>query len=303
MNKHGSILILSLWVLFFLAALAIAIGSYVSANIMQAERLSDRMELHALAKAGAEYAVMHCLNNTNEWDGMAPDLWNTKEEDFKDQKLEGGSFSVIYVTEPKEGQFTTNFGIIGENGRIDLNYIDDLPTNVFETLIENCGINDGGGIAKAIRDYFPKGLTGVTGSNYTFQSVEELLLVEGVSDEVFGKLSRHVTVYSGTKNININVADKKVLESLALKSDVVDAIIELRDGGHVFKDAQEIENDLRTLDSGLSLTGDSTSDIDVRSSAFRGTALAWLPEREKPDCKIEFVCDTDSGEFVYWREN
>jgi len=305
-HRRGSILILSLWALFFLAALALAIGSYVSANIMQAERLADRLVSSALAKAGAERSAMVALSNTNEWDGLSPEAWNNMPGEFGDIELEGGRFSVVYVTEKQEGHFETNFGIIGEEGRVDLNEAD---TNVLTALIRKID-GDNSQIATAILDWRPDDqmLTGGAGSNYYFQSVEELLLVEGIDTELFDKLSRYVTVY-GSRIVNINAADKVVLESLALGTgadeSIADDIVDFREAGNSFKElgAAAIKNALYEFSGKQRAWGNMMPSLTIRSSSFRGTALGWLPGREKPDCGVDFVCDTDSGEFVYWREN
>ena len=52
----GSVFILVLWTLFFLGALALAVGTLVGANINQAAFTKSRTTARMLAKAGVERA-------------------------------------------------------------------------------------------------------------------------------------------------------------------------------------------------------------------------------------------------------
>ena len=55
--------------------------------------------------------------------------------------------------------------------------------------------------------------------NASLDTTEELLLVKGVTPEVFGRIRNYVTVY-GDGKVNINCASKRVIESLSEKMDV-----------------------------------------------------------------------------------
>lgn len=79
-------------------------------------------------------------------------------------------------------------------------------------------------------------------NNAQFATTEELLLVKGITPQVFERIRDYVTVY-GDGKININCASKRVIESLSEKMDPVlakmiidrrkikpfDSIMELRD--------------------------------------------------------------------------
>lgn len=333
-GRQGSVLILSLWVLFFLAALGMAIGSYVSANILQAGRLADRMTARYLAKAGCEQAVFLALNSTNAWDGLAPDAWNNDAVVFEDVDLDIGRFSVVYVTEPFAEVYTTNIGIIGESGRIN---VSAASAEVIASLVELAGglvTAEAEDIANAIidwRDPDDEMLTGGAENSYysglnpaytckngRFQSVRELLLIKGVDEELLNRIAPYLTVF-GSANVNLNVADQLVLESVARGSargayssdvcrSVARAIVAYRRAGNSFKEASHpaIRDN---LDEFSQLSAEEKSvlsrmmpSVDITSSSFRGTALGYLGERENEDWRIEFVCDASTGDFVYWRE-
>ena len=42
--------------------------------------------------------------------------------------------------------------------------------------------------------------------------------------------------------------------------------------------------------------------VTVKSSAFRGIAAGFLNGEERSGVTVEFVCDRESGRFVYWHE-
>jgi len=78
--------------------------------------------------------------------------------------------------------------------------------------------------------------------NASLEATEELLLVKGITQDVFESMRDHITVY-GNGEININCASKRVIESLSEKMDAAlarmiidrrkfkpfDSIMELRD--------------------------------------------------------------------------
>lgn len=65
--------------------------------------------------------------------------------------------------------------------------------------------------------------------NRPFQSVNELHMVAGMTDELYDVLAPRVTVY-GTKSVNVNYAPKETLMALdpAITSEIADKIIESR---------------------------------------------------------------------------
>jgi general secretion pathway protein K len=65
--------------------------------------------------------------------------------------------------------------------------------------------------------------------NRPFRTLEELRMVDGVTDEIFDILSGQVTVY-GLKGINVNYADKEVLKAIdeEITEEVADEILKRR---------------------------------------------------------------------------
>jgi type II secretory pathway component PulK len=336
-SRQGSVLILVLWVLFFLTALTVAVGMHVSAAMSAAERLSSRTEQRCLAEAGAQMALVVALSQTNEWDGIAADAWNRGEDDFKDITVGGGFCSVAFLSSGSDGVTVTNIGIIGEDGRLNINTIldDDESKAALVALISSVGELSAGQaepIVAAVADWIDENdemLTGGAESGYyasqsppyrcangRMRNISELRMVKGVDRALYARLAPYVTVY-GTGHVNMNCAPEPVIAALAqahasheIDVDVCESLAEkigeFRRGGGAFR----TDDDIRDAPEELGLTGDErglfndipASGLDRMSTVFRGISFAVAGEGERPGIAVEFVFDKRSGTFVSWRE-
>jgi general secretion pathway protein K len=116
---------------------------------------------------------------------------------------------------------------------IDWTDSDDQVTNLPFIQHENMG---------AESSYYSKLQVPYRCKNALLDTTEELLLVKGITQEVFNRICDYVTVY-GDGKVNINSASRQVIECLSEKMDVVlaqmiidrrdfkplDSIMELRD--------------------------------------------------------------------------
>lgn len=214
--QSGSVLILVLWALFFLGALAVAVGSHVSAALSAARYA--RGELHAglLARAGMERAIAEVIDNPTNWSGITEDEFRSDELLFRENgELEGGVYSVYYVFVSTNGNTSvTNFGVACEGSRLNINRAGHSKlTAVFR---ERAGLaeDDAAAIASSIKDWRDKDDVALTGgaenayylglsagypcANGPFRRPEELLLVKGVTPEVYEAVLPYVTVYGAT---------------------------------------------------------------------------------------------------------
>ncbi len=335
-SRGGSVLILSLWVVFFLAALAVAIGSHVSSVFSAAERLSARVQARAAAAAGAAQAAAVIMAQTNTWDGVAEAAWNRDEKQFKDVPLaDGGVFSVVFVTPDAEGGAVTNIGVIGEEGRINLN---TSHTNLLAALFVTAGgLGDDEAVALLAAVVAWRGdsadderLTAGAKSGYSAQKspggdvatrrmmhVEDLLQVGGVDAALFERLRPFITVH-GAGLVNINAAAPAVLETLGMAvaspeggGAVVSLVRKLagfREAGLAFEKA-----DYTVMRSALEqfavLTGDEgrvftamAAMLTVCSTAFGGTAYGGVSPAGEPVLQVDFVWDTQARRYAMWRE-
>lgn len=341
----GSVLILVLWVLFALTALTVAVGSHVSATMSLSERLWRITESRALAEAGAHQALMATAsyaNGSNVWDGVSEESWNRDQDLFSEIEVGGGICSVYYLTVADSGTIVTNTGIIGEDGKLNINAIRNGSTRkALGNLIELVGEVDNEiseEIVNSIARWIgadqseDEGLTDEGDSDYYEQpspmkSIAELRMVSShVDDELYSRLLPHVTVYVDTDDdgiddhlININCASAPVLAALAAACDSEERdekiyrslalnIIDFQKSGNTFEGGghSAVKNQLKDF---VDLSGEEggvfdsmVSDIKFKSSAFRGISSGIGEDGSASEVSVEFVCDTESKKFVYWHE-
>jgi type II secretory pathway component PulK len=337
----GSVLILVLWVLFILAALTVAIGAHVSSAMALAERLWHITQTRALARAGARQALMVAVSQTNQWDGLAVDGWNRDKEIFEEHELGDGIFSVYYLTTSGDGTVVTNFGIIGEDGRVNLNAVfkNSRMQDVFRNLLMVAGevseeeakdiIGEIRGMigseddltAGKDKDYYGNSSSKGADTNAVREiySISDLRSLKSMDAELYRRLGPYITVYGGGL-INLNSAPRAVLEALGAACDtgrhdpdvyrrLAERIVDFRDAGGVFEDKTR-DAIYKPLVEAVDLSGAERSVwnsmiggiVTVKSEAFRGVAVGAAEEDGDPGVTIEFVCDTESGGFVYWHE-
>jgi len=334
MSAGGSVLILALWVVFFLAALTLATGAHVAAVLGAAERLTLRTRVQAEASGAAAYAAAVIMSQTNAWDGLPAKAWNRDERVFGNADVSGVRFSVAFAS-PESGGTVRRTGVIGEEGRININRASPRLLATFLTMAAGMGLPDAESLAAAIvawRGGSDEMLTGGEGSGYysdttggglskgrPLRSTEELLLIKGVDEDLFHRIEPFITVY-GSGLVNINAASATVLESLgvslsgaaasgAAAASLAARIVRYREAGNAFEKAEYLA--IRTaLERFDPLTGDEgtvftamAGALAVRSTSFGGTAYGGGEHAEGgPAVLVDFVWDAQTRRFVMWRE-
>jgi type II secretory pathway component PulK len=189
-GSSGSVLILSLWVLLFLGALSLAIGASVSASIRVARHLSIRRTGLELARGGVQRAMLAVSSgNTNEISGAGSEHWS-----MENKELAGGAFSVFY-TAGQGAQVVTNFGVVAESARTNINNMSQMQSLFANSL----GEGEAKKLMSAVQEYRKsKKLLTRGGVNGRFESVYELLLVEGVDRQMFDEFEPYITVYGSS---------------------------------------------------------------------------------------------------------
>lgn len=330
-EEKGSVLILVLWTLSFLAVLALAVGAHVSAHVTLAGRLMAGTKAYYLARAGVERASLETACDSNEWDGLT-ESWSNDEEIFKDISLADGSFCVSYTCSSLSGQVVTNYGVIDEERKININ---SSSQALLKSLVEIAGEVDpmtASEISSSIIDWRDENdellIGGAEDSYYAalnrpypchngeFQSLHELLLVKGVGCDLFSKLKRYLTIY-GTGKVNINTAQPMVLRCLAdscgkgdraTAESLIIKIVQFREAGNAFMEAGapaiigQLNDFVELLPGEKSLLSGMMGAVTIRSACFRGVAEGKVTGRQTADSRITFVFDRDLGVKLYWYE-
>jgi len=238
--KKGSILILTLWTLSFLTIFAIGVGSNVSSQLHLASHLQDRLKMYCLAKAGIEKAIIGLAADENPDYDSFNEKQASAEALFKEIALGDGYVTVSYQLKEK-----TLYGPRDESSRININ---KAPLQILKSMLENIGeveTEEAADIAHAIVDWRDIDVLLSPGGaenehyqslelpypckNADFQIPEELLLVKGMTPEIYSKIADVITIY-GTGGVNINTADGRALQALGLSADLVERIVEFRRG-------------------------------------------------------------------------
>lgn len=174
-RNAASVLILALWALFTLGALALAVGEVVSAQIRLARYLKENAMARHLARAGISQALAEIRRN--------PTNAIVDESLFLDNpSLEGGTFSVYFTTVTNldtRPHFVTNYGVasLWESWRINIDSATE--SNRLAQVLGNPTL--AGNILT-----FP--------TNSVYESVQQLLAVPGVDYATFSMLEPLVTL-------------------------------------------------------------------------------------------------------------
>lgn len=225
-NERGVALILALLVLALLVALILEFDVDARREYREAAAFRDQFKAMTLTKAGVEAARAVLL------------------QDAKTDKLAGQSFDALTdlwatpITNYQIGDGLLTAQIEDERGKLNLNELANLqdPNSRtkkiirFKRFFELLQINPD--LVDAIVDWVDADeVPEATGAESTYyqslrpsyraadaplQTLSELYLIKGMTDDIVQKLRRYVTVYptQADGKVNLNTADPLVIQSL-----------------------------------------------------------------------------------------
>ncbi|MBF0522517.1 MAG: general secretion pathway protein GspK [Candidatus Omnitrophica bacterium] len=220
MNNKGQVLMISLWVLIILALLAVNLGHEVSLDLRVGRYHVDKLKAYALAKAGLNSAVVELDNDKNDYDALT-ERWSTGMEAgkpiFQKKEIRSGSGEDFTVGElSSDGTYEC---IIDEERKININ---TASLGLLSAFLEDAGVANARSVANSIRAFrgatdisfseqssHPQGGQGFKGQD--FVNAEELILVDGMTEEAVKNLSLKATVF-GDGLININTVSAETLK-------------------------------------------------------------------------------------------
>ena len=231
----GFVLITLLWVLAALSLLALNLASTVRAEMSMAVASEESEKAYFYAR-GALEAVIYQI--------VYPEL---DKEGQKKLFSYADGMSHYWMNSP---EMYCHVAVLDEAGKLDLNYSSE-PT--LERLLRNLGVDPrlSALLAKAVMKWRGQESSpgAATVKTRQFRSVEELLLVEGMTREILygdprrnqngnaglGRgLAEYVTVYSGGPQINMNYAEPEVLAALpVMDMDIANSIVQAREKGDI----------------------------------------------------------------------
>lgn len=327
-GRRASVLVLALWTLFFLGALAVAVGSAVSMSLRTAERLRGDLLAWTLAKSGVALAMAEVAKDTNEWDTLA-EPWADNESLFKDVPCEGGHYRVSWEDRSDLNSPRLRYGVRDEDGKINLRLADTNLMCCFFMEAGDMSESSAAILANAVvryRERAPSLLTGLGGTTYSsrdkpplerLQSLYELRQVEGITPELFARIAPYCTVFGGDQasrkaTVNIYTADPLVLRAFMRACGVsepdglIRLILEFRKS---LRDKALAGNSMDALWSQFKVNDDPVlksafmrlkGRLPQRSTCFGGVAEGWVETGTV--ARISFVFDRKSGALRSWRE-
>ena len=291
--RRGSALLAVLWLSAALAAIAFAMSTTVRGETERTATSVDDLRSYYLASAGVEKAAMELLWSS-PIGGGSPNRFIPKGSSYIDYEFPSGMAHVE---------------IIPEAAKLNVNYAS--AEDLFN-LMTALGLDPGraSDITTAILDWRKPGAAGSALDSYylsltpsfqsphaSFEEIEELLLVRGVTPDIFygtwapangdantSPLVRHaglndcLTVYGIGGRVDVDAAEPAVLAAVGVTPDVIEAIMERR---------RQSPFDEHLLDFARSMGG-NVSRLRAEGNSiitFRSTARLLLPNGKLSDLR------------------
>jgi general secretion pathway protein K len=247
----GTVVVVVLWVLVAFSLLALSFSASVRTEIGAAQNTVDQKRSYYLARAGIEYSIYKILESQSAF------FQARQQADQGQLGLQAPEILNFVRLDLADG--AANVQIIDETGKINLNL---APAHLIYNLLIMVGVDgpDADMITDSIEDWRdrddfrrPNGAESdyyqslnppYLAKNGPFDVPEELLLVRGVTPEIYyGKkgltdsgqrveyygLQNYLTTFSSIARININAAPPAVLAAIpGLDYDIANEIVAMR---------------------------------------------------------------------------
>lgn len=333
-TKGGSILVLALWMISIISIFALSSGYQARQKAELADRIDRRNWLNGLAETGIYQAILkikqkketaaayHSLN----------DPFTNDRPSFKNKHLGQGAFTVSYdYRDPDDGSIKIRYGAQDEEQKINFN---TAKPEIMSRLIQMIsGMDEDGAdeIAYSIVDWRDENSTSshpkygaeddyyedldvpYESKDFNLESIDELLLIRGMTPELFEKIKPYVTVF-GDGTININTTSKEVLLVLGMNESLADKILSFRKGldreegtddDRVFMNSKDIAdqlNQVHSISSGdVSLISQliANDQLNVSSSLFMIQSRGEISQKKQALDMIA-IADLD-GKIYFWQ--
>ncbi len=325
-QRSGSVLILVVWTISLLSVLALGLGSRCAFALSLTQRLEQQLRASYIAAAGVQRSAEVLAEDLSLLVDGANDIWFNNGTLFREQSFGGGVFSVGAVNRGTS-QEPTQYGLVDQERFINLN---TAPAEILKALVlRSAPVKDleATTIAESIIDWRDKDKdplpSGAEEYYYLtlnppyackdapFESLEELLLVRGVTPAIYQKIRPSLTVY-GSGAVNINTADEVVLSAIGMSASGVAAILAYRAG----EDDELHTSDDRVLSSIAAVAsevGAPAEDVNrltrlaaeklvgVGSTAFEASVTGDFG-RENRSVRTTAVMDR-KGRILAWEES
>lgn len=217
-------------------------------KITLSSRLDRRGALYSFAEFGIGKALAEIRqpDSSPDYDALS-EGWANQEQIFKDISVGDGTISVMYEDRDSEVEKKIRYGMRDEESKINLNTADPKILSRLFQIAAGLDDEEADTIAYGIVDWRDKddvlanSSFGAEDDDYEdldlpydakdgpFEVLNELLLVRGMSPEIYAKAKDYLTIYGGGA-VNFNTAPKMVLMALGLDEKTADLALSYRAG-------------------------------------------------------------------------
>ncbi len=292
-DEQGFALIIIIMVVCLIVPITLQFNKSAIYYKFSAANLKYGAQVNCAARSGFHYAlaILYEDLSSTEHDSLK-EIWADPEALEMDEgsAYEGVKFSI--KIEDLSGRVNINLQL-DKNGEPDLiqqkilerllrsldskledEKIGDIVNSIKDWIDTDDEVSDEEGLG-AENSYYQGLSTPFSCKNAPLKNLEELRLIKGINIELYNKISKYLTIY-GEKEININTADAKVLQSLSedMDSESAGNMIEYRD---------DEKNDLSTANWYKSVQG--MSDINLDSVTVSSTYFKIISTGTRGDMK------------------
>jgi type II secretory pathway component PulK len=129
-QNKGAVLIFALWTLSFLAVMALNLGYNIRQKITFVKRIETRAQASHIAEGGVKVAVALLLNdlqkNEFQYTPAAKAFRHNNRTRFEDIRVGEGACEVGYMAPTDGRKLEKRFGVMDEEGKINVNTADKL---------------------------------------------------------------------------------------------------------------------------------------------------------------------------------
>jgi general secretion pathway protein K len=237
-SQKGVALLMVLWVLTILLVIVFSFSFMTRTEMLSTASFRGGLERKFIAEGGMERAIMELFyrnvykNQTIELEGR--EVWQVDGTPYTGQ-LGNGTYTVSIVDESGKVDINSASELLLKNLLLAIDIPEEEADTIVDSMMDWKDSDDLHRIHGAENDYYMSLQNPYKAKNARFDSLEELLLVKGVtSDILYGNKDRHglidfITVYTKKNRININAAPKEVLMAIPnMTPELADSIISSR---------------------------------------------------------------------------
>jgi len=237
-SQKGVALLMVLWVLTILLVIVFSFSFMTRTETLSTAAFKGGLERKFIAEGAMERAIMELFyrnvykNQTIELEGR--EVWQVDGTPYTGQ-LGNGTYTVSIIDESGKVDINSASDVLLKNLLLTMGIPEEEADTIVDSMMDWKDPDDLHRLHGAENDYYMSLQNPYKAKNARFDSLEELLLVKGVtSDILYGSKDRKgiidfLTVHTKKNRININAAPKEVLMAIpGMTPELADGIISSR---------------------------------------------------------------------------